>query len=143
MAVGFAEPGPPDNADLKKALCTYGPISIALLSTPNFRAYTGGVFKEDLPDSVRYDTVGLGKLKTYNANHGVTLIGWDDRLGAWLIKNSWGTGWGEWAGPGFSRERGYGLVSYGSNNIGLAAAWVVARPLGPGLIKVPSFKSEN
>ena len=30
---------------------------------------------------------------------------------------------------GLSAERGYGLVAYGSNNIGLAAAWVVARPL--------------
>jgi C1A family cysteine protease len=129
VAVGFAQPGPPDNAELKKALCHYGPISIALLSTPKFQAYTGGVFKENLPDSVRYDTV-LGGKKTYNANHGVTLIGWDDRLGAWLIKNSWGKGWGEWAGPGFSVERGYGWVAYGSNNIGLAAAWVMARPLG-------------
>ncbi|PYS68703.1 MAG: hypothetical protein DMF73_16215, partial [Acidobacteria bacterium] len=70
-----------------------------------------------------------GGFKRYNVNHGVTLIGWDDRLAAWLIKNSWGKGWGEWAGPGLSVERGYGLVAYGSNNIGLAAAWVVARPL--------------
>ena len=121
----FMEPGPPDNDELKKALCQYGPISVALLATPKFQAYTGGVFQETLPDFMLYKPGIFGGFKRYNVNHGVTLIGWDDRLGAWLIKNSWGIGWGEWAGPGLSRERGYGFVAYGSNNIGLAAAWVV------------------
>ena len=44
----------------------------------------------------------------YGANHGVTIIGWDDSYsaskfspdvpssdGAWLVKNSWGTSWGD------------------------------------------------
>ena len=141
VATGFGQPNPPEVAELKKALCRYGPVSIALLATPKMIAYTGGVFKEDLPESVRYGRTADGKLKTFSANHGVTLIGWDDHLGAWLIKNSWGTGWGEWAGAGLSVERGYGLIAYGSNNIGLGAAWVVARPLP--LIRVPIFKSED
>ena len=66
-------------------------------------------------------------------NHGVTLIGWDDskvagdRKGAWLIKNSWGTGWGTAAG---GPERGYMWIAYGSNNIGYGAAWGIAAKLG-------------
>ena len=57
-------------------------------------------------------------------NHAVTLIGWDDNKGAWLIKNSWGTGWGD--SCGFGTERGYMWISYTSDNIGYAAAWVQA-----------------
>lgn len=57
-------------------------------------------------------------------NHGVTLIGWDDARSAWLIKNSWGTGWGETGGAG--SERGYMWIRYGCNNVGYAPAWVQA-----------------
>ncbi|MDQ3011124.1 MAG: hypothetical protein M3X11_10545, partial [Acidobacteriota bacterium] len=28
-------------------------------------------------------------------NHAVLLLGWDDSKKAWLLLNSWGTGWGE------------------------------------------------
>ncbi len=38
------------------------------------------------------------------ANHAVVLVGWDDSDGCWIIKNSWGQGWG---------ENGYARVKYG------------------------------
>jgi cathepsin L len=78
-------------------------LAVAVRVTSAFQHYTGGVFNER---------------DGGNVNHGVTLIGWDDNKQAWLIKNSWGTGWG---------EDGYMWINYNSNSIGYRAAWVQAR----------------
>lgn len=99
--------GQPSVEEMKQALCEHGPLAVTVTVTPLFTAYTGGVFSEDNQETT---------------NHAVTLIGWDDTNNAWLIKNSWGTGWG---------EQGYMWITYGSNNIGYAAAWVDARSYRP------------
>lgn len=93
----------PDVGDLKQAMCEHGPLAVAVNATEFFQWYTGGVFNEK-------DRNGI--------NHAVTLVGWDDNKKAWLMKNSWGTGWG---------ESGYMWIAYDSNNIGAYAAWVDAR----------------
>lgn len=96
---------------IKEALCEHGPVVAAVNSTPLFQSYTGGVFDEH----------DLGT-KEQPVNHAVLIIGWDDTKHAWLIKNSWGLGWGDVCGLG--TERGYMWIQYGSNNIGYGAAWV-------------------
>jgi cathepsin L len=103
--------GIPTVQEMKAALCKYGPLTVAVYATPLFQAYAGGVFNESNT--------------THGINHDITLIGWDDSKGAWLIKNSWGTNWGETGG--FGTERGYMWISYNSNNIGYGAAWVQAQ----------------
>lgn len=102
VAWGFvtAKNAIPTRGELKAALCTYGPLAVAVRATGAFQAYTGGVFDENAPGGI---------------NHGVTMVGWDDAKHAWRIKNSWGTGWG---------EGGYMWIDYDSNKIGYAAAWV-------------------
>ena len=100
--------GIPSVAEMKAALCQHGPLTVAVYATPLFQAYTGGVFDE--------------KDTSHGINHDITLIGWDDSKHAWLIKNSWGTYWGETGG--FGTERGYMWIDYDSNNIGYGSAWV-------------------
>ncbi|MGK7901232.1 MAG: C1 family peptidase [Hormoscilla sp.] len=101
--------GIPPVSQMKEALCEHGPLSITVNATRLFQAYRTGVFSENDPGRI---------------NHAITLVGWDDSKQAWLIKNSWGTDWG---------EKGYMWIRYGSNQVGRAAAWVDAReyvPLG-------------
>lgn len=58
------------------------PVSVALDAT-QFQHYTSGVFAEDCGTDL---------------NHAVTIVGYgqtDDGINYWLLKNSWGTTWGE------------------------------------------------
>jgi C1A family cysteine protease len=98
----------PGTTKLKQALLDHGPLAVAVRATDAFAAYVSGVFNEQDNESV---------------NHAVTLVGWDDSRNAWLIKNSWGSGWG---------EEGFMWIRYNSNSIGKSAAWcdsVISLPL--------------
>jgi cathepsin L len=97
-------------AELKQHIVTYGPVVVAVQATPAFKAYSSGIFSQAVPAGVR--------------NHAVVLVGWDDSKGAWILRNSWGTGWGETCGYG--TERGYMWLTYGSNNVGIMSNWVRA-----------------
>jgi cathepsin L len=104
----------PTVSQMKKSLCKYGPLAVAVSATDAFQFYTGGAFDENAPDVA--------------VNHAVTLLGWDDTVttafghGVWIIRNSWGQFWGETAG--FGSHRGFMLIAYQSNNIGYSATWV-------------------
>ncbi len=108
-AWGFvAGTGLPSVAQLKAALVQHGVLSVGVNATSAFQAYSGGVFNQNV--------AGL--------NHCVAIVGWDDSMGggAWLIKNSWGTGWG---------LGGYMWIKYGANGIGSHAVWVDAKATPP------------
>jgi cathepsin L len=97
----------PDTDDMKEALCKYGPLSASAHVTTAFKYYAGGVFDE-----------GANNVP----NHAMTIVGWDDKRGAWLVRNSWGAWWG---------EDGYIWMKYGTNNIGKSAAWAIVKPNKP------------
>ncbi len=95
----------PSVEQLKAALIEHGPLVVMIWADYCFNVYKSGVFNGRNNRSV---------------NHMVVLIGWDDERKAWLIKNSWGKEWG---------ESGFAWVEYGSNNIGLFAAWIQPSPV--------------
>jgi C1A family cysteine protease len=96
----------PSTTALKTAVKTIGPIAVALYAnTSYFKSYTSGVFDRNDSGSV---------------DHAVLIVGWDDSKGAWRIKNSWGTGWG---------ESGYAWIKYGCQKIGTAACYAKPKAL--------------
>jgi cathepsin L len=90
---------------IKQAILDHGSVTAGVLATSEFQAYRSGVFN--------LRQAGFLQLP----NHMVQIIGWNDDLGAWLIKNSWGMDWG---------MGGFGWISYGSNLIGAYASWIDA-----------------
>ncbi|HEV7780088.1 MAG TPA: C1 family peptidase [Chitinophagaceae bacterium] len=103
-------------AAIKEAMCKYGPIAASVQVTAAFQDYTNGAFFEF-----------ASNYGSPSSNHAITLVGWDDDKGAWLMKNSWGTEWG---------EDGYMWIKYNSNNIGRRAAWIIAKKakiIGPAV----------
>lgn len=73
----------------KNAIATTGPVLAGMRVYSDFYAYTTGVY-----------------LKTGTATeiglHCITVVGYDDTQQCWILKNSWGTGWGD---DGFCRIR--------------------------------------
>ncbi|OWT33868.1 hypothetical protein BGI41_00005 [Methanobrevibacter sp. 87.7] len=87
-----------DNDNIKRAILDYGAVGV----------------------SMYYSSSYLNRYSYYsntqqNSNHAVTIVGWDDNYskdnfyytpagnGAWIVKNSWGSSWG---------DNGYFYVSY-------------------------------
>ena len=92
-------------AAIKSAL-QEGPVVSGIYGTSTaFINYSGGCFDTDYPNQV---------------DHAVLILGWDDSAcggdGAWICKNSWGTGWG---------EDGYFTIKYGTCSIGEVESWQI------------------
>lgn len=96
----------PDTGAIKSAMFMYGPIGVAVAVDNDFSAYSGGIHKKC---NATPDKVGL--------NHAVVLVGWNDADGGyWIMRNSWGTGWG---------ENGFMKIPYGCDQIGSWANYVI------------------
>uniref|UniRef100_A0A3B4FTD8 Cathepsin L1-like n=1 Tax=Pundamilia nyererei TaxID=303518 RepID=A0A3B4FTD8_9CICH len=92
-----------DEQAMADALATIGPITVAIdADHASFLFYSSGIYDEP-------------NCNPNNLNHAVLLVGYGSQEGQdyWIIKNSWGTGWGE---GGFMR-----IVRNGQNACGLAS----------------------
>jgi len=94
---------PNDVTAIKHAVMNYGPVSTAMYASfPGFSSYDGSY-------CLTYTGVE-------SPNHALLIVGWDDAMcggtGGWIVKNSWGTGWG---------DNGYFYIAYGNARIGEAS----------------------
>jgi len=112
----------PSTTVLKDYIYTYGPVYTTL--------YAGAGPGDSWYDEfAAYDgSYTLYSEETGTPNHAVLIVGYDDSLvhaggtGGWIVKNSWGIGWG---GPcGYGTEKGYFTIAYGSANIGMWSSFM-------------------
>jgi len=99
---GYTETTPHSEPDLLAAAATIGPISVAIdASHASFQLYKSGVYYE----ASCYENI---------LDHAVLVVGYGTQNGLdyWLVKNSWGTSWGENGYIQMSRNR--------NNNCGIA-----------------------
>jgi len=81
---GFVDVTSGDESKLQEAVATVGPVSVAIdAGNPSFQMYKKGVYDEP-------------NCSPQNLDHGVLAVGYGTLKGVdyWLVKNSWGTSWG-------------------------------------------------
>ena len=92
---------------IKNAIITYGPVTAGVCVGNAFQAYESGIFSTDETS----DCPG----STFRTNHQIILVGWNDAGGYWIMRNSWGSGWG---------ESGYMKIAYNTSRVGEGTSWV-------------------
>jgi cathepsin L len=108
IIIDLIETEPFSEADLVDGVATFGPAAVAVdASLASFQLYTSGIYND--PDC-----------STIFLDHGVGVIGYGTDSGTdyFIIRNSWGTDWGE---KGYMR-----LIRNGWDTCGVATQAVIA-----------------
>lgn len=93
----------PNNVEVIKSFLAIGPVTTTFTAYDDFQSYQRGCYYH---------------ADTEPTNHAVLIVGWDDNEcngnGAWIVKNSWGPGWGRLGGYFYIQ---YGAAAFGSSSI--------------------------
>ncbi|XP_046458640.1 ervatamin-B-like [Daphnia pulex] len=84
-----------DAVTMQVALQKLGPLAVAFAVAESFYSYMDGVYDDTDCDNL-------------DVNHAMVIVGWGNQNGLdyWIVRNSWGTGWG---------DSGYVLIQRGVN----------------------------
>jgi hypothetical protein len=88
---------PTNVTNIKNALNTYGPLVTFMWVYDDFFYYTSGVYAQSSG--------------TNQGGHAILIVGYDDANQCFIVKNSWGAGWG---------ESGYFRIAYSQCTNGVA-----------------------
>jgi C1A family cysteine protease len=83
------------NVENIKNAVYHHPLSVTYIVYKDFNSYSGGVYEHVWGDA--------------EGGHAVLIVGWDDELECWIVKNSWGPAWG---------ENGYFRIKWGDSEMG-------------------------
>ena len=101
----------PTVPQIKSAIYTYGPITAGVCAGNGWDYYSGGTFTTD------ETSYCCNPVQDGCTNHQIIIVGWDDPGGYWILRNSWGTGWGV-------NGSGYMYIKYGISRVGEGPSWV-------------------
>lgn len=87
----------------KNALATSGPLLAGMAVYNDFFAYSSG----------NYVKTAGSALAGY---HCITVVGYDDTQQCWILKNSWGTNWG---------DAGFCKIQYGQADLLIDSSWMM------------------
>jgi len=106
---GFVYPGRfPTVNEIKKYVDYYGSVATYMKAEiSSFISYGGGVYN------------GYPSNSGNDCDHAVIIVGWNEAMKAWIIKNSWGENWGPYGG--------YAYVGYDQCNIGKYVMWILPK----------------
>lgn len=105
---------PPTVDAIKQAIYQYGPVAVGVGASDAMMSYSSGIFNNC--DGTK-------------PNHAVVLVGWDDDGQYWILKNSWGQGFG---------EAGHMKIKYNCNYVGIAANYIVFNTPNPNPTPSPN-----
>ena len=108
----------PSNAAIKQAIVDYGGVTAGVCADGAWDYYSSGVI------------TGGNSYCGGSTNHQIAIVGWDDTTGAWLVRNSWGTGWGisGYAWVKYDPSGIYSRIGEGSSYITLGSGGVLPTP---------------
>lgn len=101
----------PSADEVKKAILKYGPVSVTVTADNTFSSYKSGIFNA---------------CRNGQTNHMTNIVGWGKDY--WIMRNSWGTGWGE---NGYMRIAIVGKNGKRCNDIAETVAFMKVKDLPP------------